>query len=66
MESIFPYCSRPMHVGVQPAGKRICSSCGLGIRKRHKWTIGSDGRLRHRDCHNPTGKIKSDNSKGLF
>ena len=50
----------------QPAGCRICAECGKRIKKHDKWFIGFDGRLHHRDCKNPTGKIKSDQSKGLF
>jgi hypothetical protein len=63
---ICPFCSRPMHVGVQQAGRRICSLCGLGVKKNHKWQIGSDGRIRHKDCKNPTGNINTRESKGLF
>jgi hypothetical protein len=63
---ICPYCSKPLHVGVQQAGKRICSLCGGRIKKTHKWQIGSDGRLEHKSCKNPTGKIETHNAKGMF
>lgn len=61
-----PFCSRPLHVGVQPSNRRICSLCGLGIRKKHKWMIGSDARIRHKDCKNPTGNTDTKESRGLF
>jgi hypothetical protein len=63
---ICPYCQQSLHVGIQQAGKRVCSLCGLSVRKRHKWHIGSDGRIRHRDCKNPTGNTDTKESKGLF
>jgi hypothetical protein len=40
---------------LQQAGRRICADCGKRIRKRERWFIGVDGRLRHRDCKMPTG-----------
>ena len=40
---------------LQKAGKRICADCGKRIRKRERWFIGVDGRLRHRNCAMPTG-----------
>ena len=52
--------------GLQQANKRICSLCGLSIRRNHKWTIGSDAKIRHRDCSNPTGKTNTEESKGIF
>jgi hypothetical protein len=61
-----PYCQRPLRVGTQEAGRRICSLCGGRIGKRHKYRIGSDGRLIHRDCKNPTGNTDTKESKGLF
>ena len=61
-----PFCGKPLHVGVQQAGKRICSLCGGKIKKPHKYRIGSDGRLQHRDCHNPTGQIENNKTKGMF
>ena len=35
--SILP---KSLYVGIQQAGKRVCSLCGLSVRKRHKWMIG--------------------------
>lgn len=60
------YCSKTLRVGIQQAGKRLCSLCGGKIGKRHKYRIGSDGRLVHRDCNCPTGKIDTKKSEGLF
>ena len=40
---------------LQPAGRRICAQCGNPIKKPHKWFIGVDGRLRHKNCAIPTG-----------
>jgi len=33
--------------------KRICSLCGNPIKQHHKWRIGPDGRLQHKDCGDP-------------
>jgi hypothetical protein len=63
---ICPYCQKSLHVGIQPAGRRICSLCGGKIGKRHKYRIGSDGRLVHKSCTNPTGQIETNNAKGMF
>ena len=61
-----PYCSKPLRVGVQQAGKRICSLCGGNIKKNHKYRIGSDGRLVHKSCSNPTGHKENNKAKGMF
>jgi hypothetical protein len=61
-----PFCSRPLHVGIQPAGKRYCSLCGGKIKKRHKYRIGSDGRLIHKSCDNPTGQVETNQEKRMF
>jgi hypothetical protein len=36
--------------------RRVCAECGASIGKHHKWFIGADSKVRHRDCSNPTGK----------
>jgi hypothetical protein len=61
-----PYCQKPLRVGIQQAGRRICSLCNGKIGKRHKWRIGSDGRLEHKSCKNPTGQLETDKPKGMF
>jgi hypothetical protein len=61
-----PFCGKPMRVGIYRAGKRICSLCGGNIKKTHKWQIGSDGRLEHKSCKNPTGLTENNEPKGLF
>lgn len=61
-----PFCGKPLRVGVQQAGKRVCSLCGGSIKKNHKYRIGSDGRLQHKNCKNPTGQIENNNMKGMF
>lgn len=33
--------------------KRMCADCGQQIGKRHKWHIGRDSKIRHRDCAHP-------------
>ena len=63
---VCPYCQKTLSVGIQPAGRRICSVCSQSVRKHHKWQIGSDGRIRHKDCHNPTGNLDTKEAKGLF
>lgn len=63
---ICPYCQKTLSVGVQQAGKRICSLCGGKIKSVHKWRIGSDGRLQHKSCKNPTGHVETNQPKGLF
>ncbi len=52
--------------GIQQAGRRICSLCGDRIKKNHKYHIGSDGRLEHRNCKNPSGKVDTETTKGFF
>lgn len=36
--------------------RRVCAECGASIGKHHKWFIGADSKVRHRDCSNPMGK----------
>jgi hypothetical protein len=33
--------------------KRVCLDCGKPIKQHHKWLIGTDGRLHHRNCADP-------------
>jgi len=52
-----PACNRPLReLTLQPRGKRRCSACGLKVGRFDKWEFGPDGRPRHKDCQNPTGK----------
>ena len=52
-----PACGRPfMEFSAKGRGKRWCWRCGLKLGKHDKWTHSGDGRMEHRDCHNPTGK----------
>jgi hypothetical protein len=60
-----PLCNRSLRVGIQQAGRRICSVCGNGIKKNHRYRIGSNGLLQHRDCKHPTG-CKIESEKGMF
>lgn len=38
---------------VQPA-KRMCADCGKSIARHDKYFFGTDGRIRHRVCEEPT------------
>lgn len=44
-----PTCGHPLTQGP----RRICSQCGEPIRNHHKWYIGPDGRLAHKNCDEP-------------
>ena len=61
-----PLCGKQLLNGYQEAGKRICSLCHGRIKKNHRWRIGNNGLLEHRDCHNPTGQVDANNAKGMF
>jgi hypothetical protein len=63
---ICPLCNRSLRIGMQTAGRRICCLCGNPIRKRHKYRIGSNGLLQHRDCQMPTGDKMVTAMKGIF
>jgi|GEM_PF-2170771 hypothetical protein len=64
---ICPLCQRVLNYHtLQTAGKRICSLCRGIIGRKHKYRIGSNGLLQHRDCKNPTGSIETDKPKGMF
>jgi hypothetical protein len=65
--SVCPVCKN-LYVAMpsQPSRTRICSLCGGKIKKRHKYQIGSDGRLQHRDCKNPTGQPEINKPKEMF
>ncbi len=54
----------PPHL--QTPGRRVCAECGNRIRLRDKWYIGVDGRLRHKSCKNPRGRIETNKEEGLF
>jgi len=45
-----PHCHRLMDLSVP---KRFCAKCSKQITRYHKWQIGTDGRIRHRNCSNP-------------
>jgi hypothetical protein len=45
-----PTCGKPWNACVP---RRICSLCGEQITRSHKWMIGDDGRIRHRNCKDP-------------
>jgi predicted amidophosphoribosyltransferase len=42
-------CGRPFKY--RPS--RFCWACKEWITRMHKWTIGADGRIRHRNCNDP-------------
>ena len=46
-----PTCRRPYNMALP---RRFCSLCGKQITRHHKWCIGADGRIRHRNCADPT------------
>lgn len=49
-----PECKRPMG-----SPTRICWDCKKPITRHHKWTVGADGRIRHRICSDPEAYQKS-------
>lgn len=44
-----PTCLRPYG----PANRRTCARCSEPILRKHRWRIGNDGRLEHRNCADP-------------
>lgn len=43
-------CGRPLNLSIP---RRICYTCKKQITRHHKWTFGTDGRVRHRNCKDP-------------
>jgi predicted amidophosphoribosyltransferase len=59
---ICPTCHRPYNLALP---RRFCSLCKKQITRHHKWCIGPDGRIRHRQCGDPKNyPAKESNADG--